>query len=96
MSQQESIHALFNQLAIVLGRADLLRIQNHDSTSQEAASLIKMAALRMQSLIQQMTDGGNEGRFSPQLGPKKPENDWSTGKRQECVSAGAPDVASQS
>jgi nitrogen-specific signal transduction histidine kinase len=71
MSRQESIHALFNQLAIVLGRADLLRIQSNDSTSQEAANLIRLAALRMQNLILQLSDERNEARVLPQIGPRE-------------------------
>lgn len=55
MSRQESIHALFNQLAVVLGRADLLSIEAKDRASQEAASLIKSAALRMHGLIRHLS-----------------------------------------
>jgi len=94
MSRQESIHALFNQLAVVLGRADLLRIQSKDSTSQEAANLIKLAALRMQSLILQLSDERNEARFPPQT--READKDWSSGKQQECVLAGAADIGLKS
>jgi hypothetical protein len=54
MSHKESMHVLFNQLAIVIGQADLLSVQTEGPVSH-AASLIKAAGVRINTVVQQLT-----------------------------------------
>jgi hypothetical protein len=56
MSRKESVHALFNQLTVVLGRAELLSTQTEEPKSLEAANSIKDAALRMHNLVIGLSD----------------------------------------
>jgi hypothetical protein len=55
ISRKQSIHALFNQLTIVIGRADLLSVQTEEHVRQ-AASLIKTAGLRIKVLVEQLNE----------------------------------------
>lgn len=58
MSKKESVHALFNQLAVVLGRAELLKMQTEEPGSLEAADLIRAAALRIRNLVEGLSNEG--------------------------------------
>jgi hypothetical protein len=53
MSSQMFFHSLHDQLAVVLGNAELLTLSCRDSTSLEQCKKIKTAALNLNELIKE-------------------------------------------
>jgi hypothetical protein len=54
LSPLKVVYSIYNELAVVLGRAELLGITAQEETSIEAASVIKSAALNIRSLLRQI------------------------------------------